>query len=108
MDLQGVGTLLIGIVGALTYIEARLAKRAAKRASQHAEAATASLKNTADANVRRMEAISQNVAELATNTNSKMDALIAAKETAADLVGEKRGTEAGIAQEMARRNKDNT
>lgn len=74
MDLHGVGTLLLGCVGVFNAVQATLAKRAARRAASHASAATDAVVDVAT-----------DLHELTVNTNSKMDALIIAKETAADL-----------------------
>ena len=90
MDAQGVGTLLIGIVSVVNVGLALWAKYEAARAVRHSTNAVA--------------AISEAVGTLETNTNSKMDALLASTERAAGLAGEKRG----VADEQARRSKEQT
>jgi hypothetical protein len=94
---QGIGTFLLGCVGVYNSVQSTLAKRAARRASIHASTAITSV-----------EELKTTVQTLEVNTNSKMDQLIAAREATADAQGEKRGTALGIAQELARRNKEET
>jgi hypothetical protein len=91
VDIQGIGTLLLGMVGVYNAVQSTLARRAASRASGHANDAALAV-----------TALGSTVRELEINTNSKMDTLIAAKEAVADLTGEKRGIVAGVAQEVAR------
>ena len=90
-DLQGIGTILLGLVGLYNAVQATLAKREASKAKDHAAEATVAVAGMAI-----------DMQKLEDNTNSKMDQVIEATRTAADLIGEKRGIEAGIAQEAAR------
>jgi hypothetical protein len=97
MDFQGIGTFLIGAVGVYNAIQVTLTKVQAGKAARHSAVA-----------VTAVTALGVVVKELEVNTNSKMDELISAKEAAADLVGERRGTLSGIAQEQARQSKEPT
>lgn len=97
MDIQGIGTLLLGCVGVYNAIQSTLAKRAARRASAHASDANDAIHSVGD-NVKTMD----------DNMNGHLTALIEAKESVANLTGERRGFDAGAAQEVARQNKENT
>jgi hypothetical protein len=111
MDLRGLGTLVLSVVGAFNAWQAILAKREARAAKNQATSAHAMTSATNAIVVK----VRTDMAELAENTNSKMDQTLEAVRAegiahaaVAGLEGERAGIATGIAQEVARQNKEST